>query len=432
MSTSIPIIDQNISSKYIEIRDFQRRITELQRANINLKMIIVDRENQMSRMMIDGHIDRDMINEFIQSAKQTDELNSKIRNLSAEVEESQTTISELRQQIDNYKNTEDQLRNEISKLKAKNQYYAKKEIPESPTTSRTITALKLEISQLKQDIATQEARNAELMVQQLNLQSRLNDYENDGIRSGTEVNRVKRQLNDARQEMSFIKTENEHLKAEIDALNEQIQEKTNKIGRKSKKNRALQRQIQNHLNEVHIYNSKLQKRSQLFTAQFEDLGRNIEEQNKYLQERFNKFQRTIQFVMAEKIGIEKRNFKNKTFQQTEVIERLSSLCAQIANISSSNVPEIEDLITDPVTLELFAGRVKTAIEMQRASAKSDINKLELKAKQIVTQQNSTLSTSVARFITNLQGSMNEITKTLHQDHLQLIEALTISDDDIFD
>ena len=75
MSTSIPIIDQNISSKYIEIRDFQRRITELQRANINLKMIIVDRENQMSRMMIDGHIDRDMINEFIQSAKQTDELN---------------------------------------------------------------------------------------------------------------------------------------------------------------------------------------------------------------------------------------------------------------------------------------------------------------------------------------------------------------------
>ncbi|OHT14030.1 hypothetical protein TRFO_15688 [Tritrichomonas foetus] len=418
------------SFQYIEVRDFQRRISELQRANLNLKMIIIDRENQMSRAMVDGKIDKEIITEYIQTAKQTDELKSEIRDLKSELEEAKNTIIELKLQNNAQKDVEDQLRNDMSSLKAKNNLYESREIPESPNSSRNMATLKLELSKLKQDIATQEAKNAELMVEKLNLQSRLNDYENDGIRNESEVTRIKRLLNETKSELSVMKTENDHLKSEIESLNKQIQEKTDKITSKSKKVRSLKRLAQSNTNEINMYNSKFQKRSIMFQSQFDDFVKSVSEQVSVIKEKIEKAQISSQQGVSNLLNNRSKKYQSKVYRQTEIVQRLASLCAKIANIQSSNVPGIDDLMNDPSTLEFFIGRVQSAIEMQRAAFQSDLNKIEIQAKQSIQQQKSALSTTVARFMTNLQGSMNEMTKTLHQDHLQLIGALTMSDDSI--
>ena len=43
-----------------------------------------------------------------------------------------------------------------------------------------------------------------------------------------------------------------------------------------------------------------------------------------------------------------------------------------------------------------------------------------------------LSSKVSNFMINIQGTLNNMTKTLHHDHLQLIDALSVSESEMSD
>lgn len=430
MNLSSSVISQDDSVfDYLEIHDFQRRISELERANLNLKMSLIEHENRMSKIMIDGNVNQTIITEFIQNTKSFDDLNSQIRNLNFELDEAKTTIIDLKAKEESYKEEKKQLQNEIQILKTKNQIYENNENPlDSPSQNRTVISLKLEISKLKQDIASQEARNAELTVEILNLQSKLNDYENDEIRNDSEVSRVRRLLTDAQNEIIKVNEENIQLRTQIETLNQQITEKNEKIKKKSKKIRTFKQVVQNNMNEMQIYTTKFQKRSDLFQMQMDDFVKSYEERFNLARKRCETIQKSIVDTTKIIINNSKRKYQSKIFRQSNIIHDLASLSAKIVNIPPSNVPEIDDLMNDESAIELFMGRINAAYEMQKASIHSNMRKIEIETKR--NQMKNELSSKVSNFVNHLQNTLSNMTKTLHQDHLQLIDALTVSESDI--
>ena len=430
-SSSSAIMQDDSPFDYLEIRDFQRRISELQKANLNLKMSLIEQENRMSKIMADGGVSLIVINEFIQNTKIVNDLNSQIRDLNFELDEAKTTIMELRSAEKSQKEDKKQLQNEINILKTQNQIYASGDQSfDSSNASKTTISLKLEISKLKQDIASQDARNAELTVEILNLQSKLNDYENDEIRYDSEVSRVKRQLSEVQNDLTRAKEENIQLKTEIETLNQQLTEKNDKIKEKSRKNRTFKQIIQNNLNEIQIYTTKFQRRANLLQSQMGDFMISFQKRIEKTNLRCETIHKSIANMTKNALNNSKKKYQSTILRQSSIIHDLAALSAKIVGISISNIPEINDLINDESVLELFIGRVNAAHEMQKAEIRSSMNNLEEKSRINKDQKKNELSSKVSNFVNNLQSTINSLTKTLHQDHLQLIDALTTSEYDM--
>lgn len=428
MNISSSVISQDDSPfDYLEIHDFQRRISELQKANLNLKMSLIEQENRMTKIMADGSVNQSVITEFIQNTKTFNDLNSQIRNLTFELDEAKMTITDLRTKEENQKEIKKQLQNEIQILKSTNQIFDNNETSDS---NRTVIQLKLEISKLKQDIASQEARNAELTVEILNLQSRLNDYENDEKRNDSEVNRVKLLLSDTQNELMKAKEENMILQNQIKLFNQQITEKNEKIKKKSKKIHAFKQVVQNNMNEIQACTVKFKKRASKIQKQMDDFLKSSNEKMNSTKERCESIQKSIVSTTKIVLNNSKKKYQSKIARQSNVIHDLASLSARIVNIPQSNIPKIDDIINNESDIELFIGRINAAYEMQKDSIQSNIDKIEAEFKK--NQKKNELSSKVSIFVNQMQNTLNNMTNTLHKDHLQLIDALTTNDHDISD
>ncbi|KAK8892375.1 hypothetical protein M9Y10_029601 [Tritrichomonas musculus] len=431
-SSSSVIIQDDGPFQYLEIRDFQSRLSELQRANLNLKMLLIEQENRMTQILIDGNVDQTVITEFIRNTRIIDDLNSQVRNLTSELEEAKEKISESNTKLVNQKEVERELRNEIQSLRATNQLYENNDQSFDSNSSKSSISLRFEISKLKQEIATQEARNAELTIEIVNLQSRLNDYENDEKENDSEVSRIKRLLNETRNDLTQAKEENFQLRSEIASLNLSITEKNSQIEEKSKKIRLFKHVVQNNLNDTQLLKTKFNKKASLFQSHMDDFINSMNDRIQLSNERCTRIQKSITGSFNQAFIKSKKKYQEKTIQQSNIIHDLASLSAKLVNIPTSSIPEIDDLINNPSTLELFVNRITAAHEMQQSTIQSDLNKLEVEFRKNQNQKKNKLSSKVSNFMINIQGTLNNMTKTLHHDHLQLIDALSVSESEMSD
>lgn len=431
-SSSSVIIQDDGPFQYLEIRDFQSRLSELQRANLNLKMLLIEQENRMTQILIDGNVDQTVITEFIRNTRIIDDLNSQVRNLTSELEEAKEKISESNTKLVNQKEVERELRNEIQSLRATNQLYENNDQSFDSNSSKSSISLRFEISKLKQEIATQEARNAELTIEIVNLQSRLNDYENDEKENDSEVSRIKRLLNETRNDLTQAKEENFQLRSEIASLNLSITEKNSQIEEKSKKIRLFKHVVQNNLNDTQLLKTKFKKKASLFQSHMDDFINSMNDRIQLSNERCTRIQKSITGSFNQAFIKSKKKYQEKTIQQSNIIHDLASLSAKLVNIPTSSIPEIDDLINNPSTLELFVNRITAAHEMQQSTIQSDLNKLEVEFRKNQNQKKNKLSSKVSNFMINIQGTLNNMTKTLHHDHLQLIDALSVSESEMSD
>ena len=139
------------------------------------------------------------------------------------------------------------------------------------------------------------------------------------------------------------------------------------------------------------------------------MGKQIEDTIESLQRKF---------VQVKKVG-------------EDTVAKVARLCAMFAKMNMESIPSADDLCNDPATLEFFLRRASTSFEMQEAAQRADTRKLEMAAKAAQSStKKTTLTPAIAKAVQGFQGRVAELTRTLHQDHKQLIDALTLSTDDI--
>jgi hypothetical protein len=396
----------------------QRKISELERANLNLRMELAERERQFSRVLVDGKIDEKVISEFIARARSLGDVQSQLRNAESELAEARQKAADLERQREQQAQVEEELRARLSKQTARLSSLSQSQSSNSPGATRQLAVLKLENSKLKQECADQEAKNAELTVQLCELQSKLDDHEHDGIRVDAGAARLRTQLQEAHANVSKAELENRRLVDEIDHLKAELLAAS---GRLKKQTQASERQIRD-------VGRALRERASRFEQRLRKSNAAVASGFETVSKRFD----TLRETNLRKIERSEARWDHLFSECRNVVARLSKICADLVKIG--NVPEPNLLVEDPSTLEFFVGRVRTAAEVQEVANRSGMRKLERLAnanRSARHARNVLLSPAVSKVVENVQETVAEMTKVLHSDHKQLIGALTADDDAAF-
>ena len=363
------------------IHAYKRRNSELERTIQDLRLRLANREEQITQAMVSGRIDAGRIKKILEATHDAEDKEAELRKLTDELDEARQTIESL-------KETEEQLRAEISSLKAK----SPSQFQSGSSLSKQMTRLKAENSKLLNACATKEAQNAELIVENLSLRSQINDYENDSSLSSFHKSRLR-----------------SHNKALVDTLTKA----RGAIATLTDEARQTDSMIEQ---------QKLTQESLAHSAQIRASG--LQDEMQQLFDAFNSGASNMEHQIANIADALEMKFGDIKAMSHNAVSEIASLCAKLANMSSKNVPPPEELCSDPETLKFFIGRVETAFEMQEAAKRAELRKLEMTARSATTSKKE-ISPEVAQAVKTIQGRVAELTKTLHRDHKQLIDILTM-------
>lgn len=374
----------------VELVEYQRRNSDLRRAMRDLTLKLAAREKQFSEAMYEGNINESTIRQFLAALRDTEEKDSRIRDLEQSLEEANQTIGELMTRNNQSGGAEEKLRAHITSLNSKIAVLEARE-PSSPAASR-VTALKLENSKLKQECATQEANNAELVVKILTLQSALGDRANDENRADSTTSRLREQVREISDE---LRTAN--------ATIANFRERETKA--------STEREGQSH--SLRGIAMSAQSRAVGFHGELEKLTEAVSIDTQAMRRKIDGLERVI---------AQSKQHNNIAITQ------ITELCAKFAGMDVQNIPHPEDISSDPATLEFFLSRASTAFDMKSAEQRASMRKLETAARGVKSQATHMFSPAVERVVQGLQGKVAELSRTLHEDHKQLIDALTAPDD----
>lgn len=373
-----------------DVREYQRRNSELQRAVTDLKLQLVNRENQFSKALIDGHVDEQTVRQLLTATRNTEDRDAEIRHLKAELADANQKLDRVRLKKRQLKERGLEMQDEITSLNNKISTLRASEVT-SPSSSKQFTQLKLEHSRLQQLCATKDAQNAELTVENVTLRSKLRDYENNEAHSESEVARLRAQLSDLTDELAKARTT-------INDLTDRVYEAENKVRTQTN----AQEEDQLHVRKLaHSARSRVSH----IHDEMEKLSQSVIKSTQTLSEQID--------------GVSERLPEFRKAGETAV-EKLAALCARFAGISVENVPNAEDLCNDPATLDFFLGRASTSFEMQAAEENAGARKSAVVSKV----SKSGISPEVTLAVRNIQGRVEELKKTLHNDHTQLVDILT--------
>lgn len=357
----------------VSIHDYERENAELRRTVRDLRLQLANREEQFTQAMLNGHIDADMIQEFLESTRNMEEKEAELRRLSDELEEARQTI--------------EYLRGADPSLSESNAQSPQRFSHTSPV-AKQVTSLKMENSRLQNLCATKEAQNAELIVENLALRSQIGDYENDSSLSSFHKSR--------------LRSHNKRLADTLTKARGAIATLTDEARQtEAEKGRA---------------------RSVVESVQSRITG--LEDEMQQLIDAFNSDASQMEHQIENIVAVLEQKFGDVKAASHEAVTQIASLCAKLANVNEENIPEADDLCNDPETLKFFIGRIETSFEMHQAAQRAENRKLEAEARSAKAAKK-VISPEVAQAVKNIQGRVAELTKTLHRDHKQLIDVLTM-------
>jgi chromosome segregation ATPase len=405
-------------ARFHDLRDYQRRDSDLQRENLKLKMALINRENQFSRVLVDGNIDQKTIAEFIASAKQLDEVHDQIRELTAEAQAANRIVQELEKQREQNTAVEHDLRSQIATLTAKLDIFENRR-SDSPS-SRRLADIDYENAQLKRDCVLLESQNAELTLANLALKSQLDDFTNDEKRTDSETARVRGQLEKVQAMLTKTQGEKKALEEKVESLTRQLADRSAGAARDQRQIENYEQILGESKHEIAAFSESLRNRALNFeryiaqtSAQF---AGKIQQTGRRLVELENRSQSYIQRTKAAKSS------------QYSAVAKIAALCARFAQLPSP-VPTAEELLADSVALEFFIGRAQTAADLRESKVKK-LEQTVRSAQKNRRSRHSGLSPSVSSAIQNMQETVIGVKSTLHKDHTQLMRALTPDADEI--
>jgi hypothetical protein len=363
-------------------------------------LAVADRENQFSRVMVDNGIDEMTVREFISVTRNTDELHASIRNLKAELEEASEAVIRLEKQKEERDILIEQLKAESTELNAR---LSSNCPPLEFTSDRELAELKLENSKLKQECASQEARNAELLVQLLQAESKVSDFLHSDLHSSEQVSRIRQQLTDIQRDFDRVQNEKLDVERDFTSSRRPEQEIDPTLYGTAIQHRITKETLQS---VSHI----IQSRSTSFIQGIDRVSRSFSHAFASINERLSQLLVTLDQASSP---------KRSNGEICSAIALLSGFCGKLVNLDASSIPNSDDLIGDRQVLEFFLGRVEAAWKSMEMARVAEIRKLEQK----LGDMSKGLSPEIARVVQKMQGTMNELTKVLHDDHKQLIGVL---------
>jgi chromosome segregation ATPase len=405
-------------TRYHDLRDYQRRDSDLQRENLKLKMALINRENQFSRLLVDGNIDPKTIAEFITSAKQLDDVHAQIRELKAEVQGANRTVQELEKQREQNAALEHDLRGQIATLTAKLDILENRQ-PTSPGSKR-LGDIEYENAQLKRECAIQDSRNTDLTLENLALKSQLDDFTNDGKRTDSETARIRGQLEKAQAVLSKTQAEKKGLEDKVDLLSRQLADRNAAASRDQKQIQSYEKNLRASKHEIAELSESLRTRALHFERLISQTSSEFAGKIQQTGKRVAKLQKQHQSY-AQKLKASKSS-------QYTALDKITGLCAQFAQLTSA-VPSAEELLSDPVAMEFFIGRVQTAADLRDSKVKK-LEQVVHSAHKSRRARPSGLSPSVSSAIQNVHNTVSDIKSSLHKDHTQLMRVLTPDTDEI--
>jgi DNA repair exonuclease SbcCD ATPase subunit len=392
--------------------DYVAQNSELQRSLQNLKLTLVEREQEFSQVLANGHVNEKVISDFITSAHRVGEFNAEIRSVKSELDIARQKVSDLQEEREQQSRTEQNLRQQVTSLTRR---LSENREPHSPTSVHQLASLRFENSQLKQECGAQEAKNAQLTVELLRLQSRLDDYTNDDIRADSSTTRLRAQVQALQAKLAQSELEKEKLMHEIESLKDDLSRKQTAITRTT-------RQIQASEQSVVSFARTILERAELFKASIDRANSEITGSLKTLSRSVQGFRRVAENDISRVITQSEVVQRTVVIQSQTTVQKLSLLCARLSGVKLDTVPGPEQLAGDDQTLAFFIGKVETAADVREAAQKSGVRKLEQLAQST---QRQSLSSAVANAVRTVQGAVKEMTKVLHEDHQTLIETLSV-------
>lgn len=408
--------------QYAENREFQRRYSEIQKANLNLKMRNVELEKRISSILTDGHIDPKKISQFLDAGRQIDELNTQIHNLQSDYDESKKINNELTKQNEILQSTVENLKNQITNLQASLTIQEQGTNDQSAITKQ-LTTMKLENSKLKQELASHEATNAEQAVLIFTLQSQLNDINNDGVLSTSEISRIRSQKSEYHKESIRTKQLNQSLQKELNQVNSLIDEQKIIISHQKDTIKGLQHDNQVNLQWINEFSNIMREKLLKLGINITDLYENIEEKTDFLESRFNDFKTSTSNKIIEQIdrAYQKQSEINETHIST--IDKLVHLCADVSNLDPDQIPNAQELTTNMTSLEFFSGRVKSAISKTLQQSQIETSRLSSASLRKQNKASTEISPLVIKMHQNLQDTLNNLATIMHSDHKELTDML---------
>ena len=397
----------------------------LEKQNLDLKVKVVTLENQLTDLLRDNNISEDKIIEFINSLNNVEELNIKIRCLQTQLDEARKNIIENSVKKNNLKNNEDNYKRKIAELNSKIAVLESRSMIEQPTvSSKSFQQLKLDNSKLKREISNLESVNAEQTVQILNLQSKIKDMEDNGSRDSSEVNRLKRLIDEYKGKITVLQQEKIKMSEKIDDMNDKIFLLHSQNGGIHQETESLKQTLKT--NNILINNvvRQILNKSRLLTKKIEAFSVTISDKAQNMVELLTLLSRKTSDDYRHKFSkIQSKNRDN--YEASNIaLTRLASLCATIVNLPSDKVPQSSDLISDPIVLDSYIDLVENTYAVNDSRVKLTLNSLCDRIKKYKRAKDRTkISTDVLDQIYHVQSSISEMTKTLENDHRAMIDAI---------
>lgn len=399
------------------MREYQKRYSDIQRANLNLKVQNAELESRISSILVDGKVSTRLISQFIETGRQIDDLKTQLNNKQYELDESKEMNIELGEQNNQLKVTIEEMKTQITNLQT-SIILQDQDSSYLSDFAKQLNDIKLENSKLKQEISSYEAINAEQIVTILNLQSQLNDINNNGKLSDSEIERMRNQNIESQKEIFELKKEITQLKAKLDdqkVLNLHQEDTIKNL---------------NHAQHVNgqwtVELSKIIKdNATKFNRNINGFIESINEKLDILQDEMQIYEDNTNLKITKSLD---RSFKEHSItieNHNDAIEKLLNLIQETTGLNSNQMPEAHEIVNDSAALEMFAGRLKTFVQLDKSRQQNEISQIKAQTQSSLKdpRRNQNVSPQVVSLIKNLTNSLNNLSDTIHADHQVLTEAL---------
>ena len=383
--------------------------------NLDLKVRVANLENRLTSLLADSSISESKIQDLINSLRNTDELNSTINRLKIQIDNDNENIQKLKKKINEFRNSEDELRKENAELNSKIAVLQSRNNSNTMDSFQSLQSLKLENSQIKQEISTLESANAELSIENLSLKSKLKDIDNIEEQYKTENDQLKQANVGLASKCKILEKQIEDINKQNQALNKRIADLSENGINSAETIKAMKDQIKT--DETLCRNAVIicSQRAQKMIKEMSGLMKAVKRKANTASSSENSPKEIVEHI------------SKQTKQSTEIknskIRKLISLLSSITGIDTAKI-DMNLIISDQTSFEAFTNQIERANAVKETKYLTEIKNLQ----SIVDKQNSKnkrieISPEVAEVVKRMQDNIAEMAQRVHADHKQLMEKI---------
>lgn len=355
------------------------------RENLDLRIRVASLENQLTKLLNEKCITESTISNYMDEIKNSSKALLECRNLNEELLICQQKIIGLENDLKRSKESENNLKQENISL-----HYTLTVLESKNGTNyvnhNDYQAIKLQNSKIQQEISIMESKNAELVVENLQIRSKLKSIETNGLSMKAELESAKNIIQGLETKLKATEEQRIDLLGRYDNMLMLNQSHEGILYNKEEEIRRL-------LNTIKVNDIMLRDVSKRFTTdKLSSIFMNMNTIEQKLSNLDDKLQRV--------------SFKASSIDSTEetriIINRLLSLISQGMGIEPSKIPTASELIRIKGLLDGFSSTVENMILHKKPIHYSD---------------------DTLQLIHRIGSSIVKSSARMHEDHVEMMKTL---------